>query len=171
MRIITIADAENVILGLQDEIRRSEESRYDHRLHGVLLVAHGMNCCQVADLLGDAPRTVAYWAERFEEQGLAGLQEGARSGRPSKLDADQLSDLQRVLRGKPSEVGLSGNLWDGKTMSDYVRKKHRVELSPRQCRRLLRQWEFRYRKPRPVIARADPQKQAAHKKTPGPGQG
>jgi hypothetical protein len=23
-----------------------EESRYDHRLHGVLLVAYGMNCCQ-----------------------------------------------------------------------------------------------------------------------------
>jgi hypothetical protein len=28
MKIVTIDDAENVILGLQDEIRRSEESRY-----------------------------------------------------------------------------------------------------------------------------------------------
>ena len=112
MKIVTIDDAENVILGLQDEIRRSEESRYDHRLHGVLLVAYGMNCCQVADLLGDAPRTVAYWVERFEEKGLGGLREGSRSGRPSKLDADQIADLQRVLRGKPSDVGLTGNLWD-----------------------------------------------------------
>ena len=117
MKILRIADAENVSLGLQDEIRRSEESRYDHRLHGVLLVAQGLNCCQVADLLGDAPRTVAYWVERFEEDGFAGLQEGARSGRPSKLKPDQIADLQRVVRGKPSEVGLSGNLWDGKTMS------------------------------------------------------
>src|SRR6202040_4378871 len=95
MKPLAIADSPTIILGLQDEIRRSEESRYDHRLHGVLLVAHGMNCCQVADLLGDAPRTVAYWAERFEEQGLAGLQEGWRSGRPSKLNADQVADLQR----------------------------------------------------------------------------
>jgi transposase len=169
MKIVTIGDAENVILGLQDEIRRSEESRYDHRLHGVLLVAHGMNCCQVADILGDAPRTVAYWVERFEQKGLGGLHEGSRSGRPSKLNADQIADLQRVLRGKPSEVGLSGNLWDGKTMSAYLRSKHRVQLGPRQCRRLLREWEFRYRKPRPVIARSDPLKQAAHKKTPPPG--
>ena len=170
MKIVTIDDAENVILGLQDEIRRSEESRYDHRLHGVLLVAYGMNCCQVADLLGDAPRTVAYWVERFEEKGLGRLREGSRSGRPSKLDADQIADLQRVLRGKPSDVGLTGNLWDGKTMSAYLRTKHRVQLGPRQCRRLLREWEFRYRKPRPVIARSDPLKQAAHKKTPSPGQ-
>jgi hypothetical protein len=73
MKIVTIDDAENVILGLQDEIRRSEEARYDHRLHGLLLVAYGMNCCQVADLLGDAPRTVAYWVERFEDQGESPL--------------------------------------------------------------------------------------------------
>ena len=34
--------SKNVILGLQDEMRRSEGSRYDHRLHGLLLVAYGM---------------------------------------------------------------------------------------------------------------------------------
>jgi hypothetical protein len=34
MRPLTVPDAENVILALQDEIRRSDESRYDHRLHG-----------------------------------------------------------------------------------------------------------------------------------------
>jgi hypothetical protein len=47
-----------MILGLQDEIRRSEESRYDHRLHGVPLVVQGMTCPEVARLLGDAPRSV-----------------------------------------------------------------------------------------------------------------
>ena len=45
---------------------------------------------------------------------------GARSGRPSKLKPDQIADLQRVVRGKPSEVGLLGNLWDGKTMAAYT---------------------------------------------------
>src|SRR5438093_5235901 len=61
MKPLTIAESETIILGLQDEIRRSEESRYDHRLHGVLLVAHGMTCPEAAALLGDAPRTVEYW--------------------------------------------------------------------------------------------------------------
>src|SRR6201994_1302280 len=82
----------------------------------------------------------------------------------------QIADLQRVLRGKPSDVGLSGNLWDGKTMSAYLRNKHRVRLGPRHCRRLLREWEFRCRKPRPIIARSDPLKQATPKKTRPPGQ-
>src|ERR1700720_4519238 len=62
MKPLAIADSPTIILGLQDEIRRSEESVYDHRLHGVLLVAQGMRCPEVARLLGDAPRSVEYWA-------------------------------------------------------------------------------------------------------------
>jgi hypothetical protein len=38
MKPLMISDSASIALGLQDEIRRSEESRYDHRLHGVLLV-------------------------------------------------------------------------------------------------------------------------------------
>jgi hypothetical protein len=59
MRPLRISDTTSV-LGLQQEIQRSEESRYDHRLHGVLLVAQGMTCPEVARLLGDAPRSSAY---------------------------------------------------------------------------------------------------------------
>ena len=51
MRAITIEDAEEMLLVLQDEIRRSEEARYDHRLHGVLLVAQGMSAPQVAQFV------------------------------------------------------------------------------------------------------------------------
>ena len=79
MRPLRIADAASIVLGLQDEIRRSQDSRYDHRLHGVLLVAQGMTCPQVARLLGDAPRSVEYWVGRFEQKGLAGLRQGARA--------------------------------------------------------------------------------------------
>jgi hypothetical protein len=52
MKPLAVSDAETMRLALQDEIRRSEASRYDHRLHGVLLVAQGMNCWEVARLLG-----------------------------------------------------------------------------------------------------------------------
>jgi transposase len=73
MRPLRVADSATIVLGLQDEMRRSEESRYDHRLHGVLLVAQGMTCPEVAKLLGDARRSVEYWVRGFEEEGWAGL--------------------------------------------------------------------------------------------------
>jgi transposase len=64
-------------MAIQDEIRRSEEARYDHRLHAVLLVTQGRSCHQVAKDLGDSPRSVQYWVNRFEERGFIGLQAAA----------------------------------------------------------------------------------------------
>ena len=164
MRPLSIADSATIVLGLQDEIRRSEESRYDHRLHGVLLVAQGMTCPEAAKLLGDAPRTVAYWIHEFEEMGLAGLLEGERSGRPRRLSPKQLQEINAVLRRMPREAGLGGNLWDGKTLAAWIERAYGIQLGVRQCQRLFRQLGFRLRKPRPAIAQADPERQKAHKK-------
>jgi transposase len=166
MKPLTISDAETVVLGLQDEIRRSEESRYDHRLHGLLLVAQGMSCRQVSELLGDAPRTVAYWVRRFERDGLAGLTEEERTGRPRRLNEQQIWSIDEALRKQPTDFGLTGNLWDGKTLSAYVMNRWDVSLGTRQCQRLFRQLGFRLRKPRALIAQASPEEQDRVKKTP-----
>ena len=163
MRPLTVSDAASII-GLQQEIHRSEESRYDHRLHGVLLVAQGVSCPEVGRLLGDAPRSVEYWVHRFERDGLAGLQEGERSGRPSRLNGQPLQHLNRVLRAKPSDAGMRVNLWDGKTLSAWIDKEYGIQLGTRQCQRLFRQFAFRLRKPRPLLAKADPERQKRHKK-------
>ena len=167
MKQLTISRPEVIVLGIQDEIRRSPESRYDHRLHGVLLIAQGMSCRHVANLLGDSPRTVQYWVHRFESEGLAGLVDGERSGRPTRLSDEQSDEIGLVLRKSPSDVGLSANGWDGKLLSSYIAQKYDVALGVRQSQRLFRQLGFRLRKPRRLIARADPERQSADKKTLG----
>jgi transposase len=165
MRRLTITDASTIVLGLQDEIRRSEESRYDHRLHGVLLVAQGMSCPEVSRLLGDSPRTVEYWVRRFEDKGLAGLVEGERSGRPRKLDDKQLEEINAVLRQPPESAGIRRGIWDGKGLAAFVKKRFKITLGVRQCQYMFKSFGFRRRKPRPLIALADPERQEAYKKT------
>ena len=164
MKKLTISEAGVMVLGLQDEIRRSRDSRYDHRLHAVLLVAQGMSCPEVGRLLGDAPRTVEYWVHRFEELGLSGLVDVERSGRPPRLGDEQFRELEGILRRSPLDVGMGTNLWDGKTLSEFIQTRYGISLGARQCQRLFRQLGFRMRKPRPVIARADPERQEKHKK-------
>jgi transposase len=166
MKPLTSTDASTIVLGLQDEIRRSEESRYDHRLHGVLLVAQGMSCLEVSRLLGDAPRTVEYWVHRFEDKGLAGLVEGERSGRPRRLNDKQLEEINSALRQTPGSVGITRGLWDGKGLAAFVKKRYGVTLGVRQCQYMFKSFGFRLRKPRSLIARADPELQEAYKKTP-----
>jgi transposase len=164
MKPLTISDPD-IVLGLQDEIRRSEDSRYDHRLHGVLLIAQGVTCPKVAKMLGDSVRTVQYWVKRFEKDGLGGLSEGERPGRPKALTERQIEKIGQSLRRSPEDAGISGNLWDGKTLSAHIKKSYGVSLGVRQCQRMFRQLGFRLRKPRPLIAHADPEVQKRHKKS------
>ncbi len=101
---------------------------------------------------------------RFEQSGWAGLREGERSGRPRRLNEKQLREINIALRQMPRELGLGGNLWDGKTLAAWIAQRYGMELGVRQCQRLFRQLGFRLRKPRPRVAQADAARQKAHKK-------
>src|SRR6516164_2770373 len=43
MRKLEISDPEIMGVAIRQEIERNDESRYDHRLHGLLLVVSGVN--------------------------------------------------------------------------------------------------------------------------------
>jgi transposase len=152
MRKLQIEDPEVMRIALQQEIARSEESRYDHRLHGLLLVTAGQSCRQVAELFGENGTTVQRWVRRLEEGGFQALRESERSGRPSALDAGQWRKLQADLRKTPRDFGLPASLWDGPVLSEHLRRQYSVELGVRQCQRLFRRMGFRLRKPRPQVA-------------------
>lgn len=154
-------------MGLREEIRRTEEARYDHRLHALLMVAQGRRCSEVAELFGDATRTVQYWVQRFEKEGFAGLYDAEKPGRPRRLSEEQVYEVGVALRSTPKEAGLRGQIWDGKTLSAYIMKRYGVSLGVRQCQRMFSHLGFRLRKPRPVIAHADHERQAGYKKTQG----
>lgn len=165
MRRLEIKDAEIMRIAVQDEILRSDDSRYDHRLHGILLFCSGFSCHQVAELLGHSPRTVQSWIRRFEQSGFAGLQERPRSGRPTALDESMREAVGKDLRRSPREFGYSQNLWDGKLLSHHLASAYGVHIGVRQCQRLFHRLGFRRRKPRPLIATADPEAQREYKKT------
>jgi transposase len=165
MRPLTLSDP-TIVLSLQDQVRRSPEARYDHRLHGLLMLAHGVSCPEVAAILGDAPRTVQYWVHRFEQDGLQGLAEHDRPGRPARLSTAQCAHLERVLRQPPAAAGFPGAIWGGKTLAAYVERRFHLTLGVRQCQRLFRHWGFQLRKTRLVIAQAAPARHDVAKEDP-----
>ena len=169
MRKLQIADAEVMRVAIRQEIDRSEESRYEHRLHGVLLVASGQSCGQVAAIFGEHARTVQRWVKRFADDGFGGLREGERAGRPRALDSRQWRRLERDLRRTPRDFGHAQTLWDGRLLSEHLRQHYAVDLGIRQCQRLFGRMGFRLRKPRPQVAQSDPVRVAAVKKTPSSG--
>jgi len=165
MKRIEIEDNEIMQVAIQQEILRSEDSRYDHRLHGVLLVSKGMSCYQAGEVLGHDSTTIQRWVHDFNTNGFTGLFDVERPGRPASLNAKQWDKLSKDLRKHPKEFGYDQNLWDGKLLAHHLNEQYGIEIGVRQCQRIFHKFGFRRRKPRPVIAQADPSAQKAFKKT------
>jgi transposase len=129
--------AEALRATLATEVHRSSELRVIHRLHAVLLVSVGCSCYQVADWFGEDPRSVERWIHAYEQQGLDGLRDQHRAGRQSRLMPEQLRQLRVELGVDPDQAGYAQARWSGKLLAQHLERHYGLELSQRQCQRLL----------------------------------
>ena len=162
---ITIPDADTFIAAIQDEISRTTEGRYFHRLDVVLYVLQGASSYDAARLFGHSPRTIEYWVHWLISGGLAGLWEGKRPGRPSRLVPAEEQKLRNEIQRSPRELGYEQNLWDGVLLSHHLEKNYSISLGVRQCQRLFHKLGFSLQRPRRQAHEADLLKQEAFKKT------
>lgn len=162
---IAIPDAETFVAAIQDEISRTREGRYFHRLHVLLHVLRGASPYEAARIFGDSPRTIEYWEHDLLTQGLAGLWEGDRPGRPSRLSAADQERLRSEIYLSPRELGYDQNLWDGMLLCHHLKEHYAVSLGVRQCQRLFHQLGFTLQRPRRQAHEANPLQQEAFKKT------
>lgn len=125
------------IRAIRREFRRSEEARYIHRLHGVLLVLLGLSTVKAGKLLGDPQRTIAHWVAKWREGGLAALRDADKAGRPGVLSAGQKDSLISALAKSPKDFGLEGEAWTGTLVASLLKKRYSITLSPRHCHRVL----------------------------------
>ncbi len=72
---------------------------------------------QIARELGTYPNKVIYWRRRYNEEGLEGLQDKSRSGRPPQYD-EAFRNRVLSLISKPAPAGLSG--WDGPSIANEL---------------------------------------------------
>ncbi len=165
MKRINIPDAETFKAAIQDEISRTPEGRYFHRLHAVLQVIGGASSYETARLYGDSPRTIEYWVQRLASKGLTGLLEGNHTGRPARLSTVEEERLRKDINRSPRELGYNQNLWDGLLLSHHLAQNYSISLSVRQCQRLFHQLGFSLQRPRRKASEANALQQEAFKKT------
>jgi transposase len=131
-----IRNAQFILTGqmVSDLCAKSPDSRLLHRLHCVALVNHGLSASEVARIFGDSPRTVSYWLTRFKKDGIDGLREEARPGRPSKLNPSQMKKLQGFLKqSRARSLSVKPEM-----LSEYISNEFNIVLTSRQCSRILK---------------------------------
>jgi transposase len=165
MKRLVIPDSETFAAAIQDEISRNPQGRYFHRLHVVLQVLKGYSTYEAAKFYAHSPRTVQYWVQRLLSEGLMGLWDVDRPGRPGRLSLKEQNKLRKELHKSPGALKYDQNIWDGPLLAHHLKDRYRINLGVRQCQRLFRQLGFSLQRPQPKAAEADPLEQERFKKT------
>ncbi len=87
MRYIKLTLEQAVVL--KERMLQSEDYREISRCRAMMLSHKGYTIKDLADIFDVDRDTVASWFDRYESQGIEGLKDQLRSGRPSKLNDSQ----------------------------------------------------------------------------------
>src|SRR5579859_2816232 len=164
---------------LSKEADRDGAYRVAKRLRAVVMNSDGHTSGELAEIL-QAPRSkVSEWLQRYQTEGIDGLLEGVRSGRPAELTEKQQQQLGDLLDSGPVAYGLDTGIWTSPMIAWVVEEEFGVVYHPGHMRKLLHGLGFSVQRPRRVLPRADRRQQDRWhrylyprlKKKPAPGTG
>jgi transposase len=143
-----------VFVTLTDERRRELErvsrqavGRIALRAHMVLLSARGYSVPQIAAIHDCGQDVVRTWLHRYERDGVAGLADEPKSGRPPKDPlARHIVDAQAGQ--SPECSGHVQACWTVALLGAFLAVRFRLALSCSSVRRYLKALDWRWARPR-----------------------
>jgi len=147
MRALTIENTSVTKQALLEMAQREPGTWLGIRIAAGLLVLGGWTSSQVAELFDVSRWSAVQWIQRLNEQGMEGLEEKPRAGRPVRMNENIQMQLEQALMSDPRQLGLSRNRWDGVAVVEYLEREHGVHLKVRQAQRWIRRLGFSLRRP------------------------
>jgi transposase len=141
-------------------VSRQAIGRVARLSHMVLLSDRGFTVPQIAAIHDCGGDVVRIWLHRYEQHGVAGLEDEPRSGRPPKDHlAGPIVDAQASQ--SPPCSGHVQACWSVALLTAFLAQRFRLLLSCASVRRYLHQMGWRWARPRLAPARKpDPEAEA-----------
>src|SRR5215216_204318 len=141
---------------LSEAASKQKRVRNWRRMRAIELLGEGRSPEVVAATLGCARSSVYAWAKAWREMGLSELQEGPRSGRKRSLDGQAELLLEELLQeANPQSRGYHSSGWTVPMLKSELAKSGYV-VSERTVRRTLKRLGYRWKRPKYVLGRPDP---------------
>lgn len=143
--------------------RRTKGRDQARRLLAVALVLEGASLTEAARVTGMDRQTLRDWVIRYNAEGVDGLCDRPRSGRPGRLTPAQLAELAQLVEDGP-DVKVHGVVrWRCVDLQGEIERRFGVAVSERHVGRLLKRLAFTRLSVRPRHPQANEVAQAAFK--------
>jgi len=120
--------------------RKQKSAQMKIRLLALAHFQEGQSRTQIAKFLKVSRTSVNKWVKTYLDQGLEGLQEKSRSGRPAWLTPEQQKQLAQYIENNAAKP--TGGRLTGTDIHQYIKEKFDKEYHPDHIYTLLKKLGF-----------------------------
>jgi transposase len=143
------------LVTLSKEAVRDGAYRVAARLHAIVLNMEGKTAPEIADILKVHRSKVSIWLRNWEQNGMEGILEGHRPGRPPAMSDGQRQELADILDSGPVAYGFTSGVWTSPMVARVIREEFSMTYNPAHVSRILHDIGFSVQRPKKTLAKAD----------------
>lgn len=125
--------------GQKVEARLRDRARICWRAH------QGDRVAAISTAVGVGPVTVRHWIHRFNADGLAGLADAPRIGRPPTSTPEEVGEVIATSLTPPQELGLPFGSWTLDRLAAYLQEERGIAMRRSRIGELLQAEGLRWR--------------------------
>ena len=138
--------------------RTTKDPRLRTRAQMILLSAEQRRKVpEIVRIVRESEATVLRWLKRYRAEGVEGLKDAPRGGRPSEVTATYRTELLAAVHRRPRSLNLPFSLWTLQRLVDYLAEQTGVRVSIETVRRRLTKAELVLSRPQHKISSPDPE--------------
>lgn len=164
-RAVVITRHDLTAAALRRHAGRCRDGRVACRALAMAHILDGATRAEAAAACGMDRQTLRDWVHRYNADGLAGLRDAPRSGRPAVLSAEQMAELKALVLAGPDLAKDGVVRWRCLDLRSVIETRFQVTVHERTVGKLLRRLGLTRLQPRPFHPKQDLEAQAAFKKT------
>jgi putative transposase len=138
MRTLKLHFPSDALPTLDTFIKQTKEARVFRRAQAVRNVVQGQRLQTVSDTLSFTYSALRKWVHRFASQGVHGLVDRPRSGRPPKITCELEKHLHRLVDEDPLQHGSIHSQWSCRELATALAQQTGVHLGRESVRGVLK---------------------------------
>jgi transposase len=138
MRTLKLHFPDDALPALDIFLKQTKEARVFRRAQAVRDVVKGQRLQTVSDTLSFTYSALRKWVHRFAAQGIHGLVDRPRPGRPPKVTWALEKHLNRLVEQDPLEHGSVYSQWSCRELAAVLARETGVHLGRESVRGVLK---------------------------------
>src|SRR5256714_9609204 len=138
MRTLKLPFPDAALPTLDPYLKQTKEARIFRRAQAVREVVNGQRLQTVSDSLHFTYSALRKWVHRFANQGIQGLVDRPRPGRPPKVTCELEKHLNRLIDQDPLEHGALSSQWSCRELATVLAQQTGLPLGRESVRGVLK---------------------------------